>query len=59
LPSLNDDYDAYCRRRLDVEQRIFRRGYISWGFLPGVTTEQLERFADHLDAEVAAEVEWY
>lgn len=43
--------DEYCRRRMAAEQRIFQHGYIPWGFVPGVTTEQLERFADELDAE--------
>lgn len=43
----------FCRRRIVAEQRIFRHGVIPFGFMPGVTTEQLEQFADELDAKAA------
>ncbi len=42
-------------RDFDVQQRILRHGRIPLGFLPGVTLEQLEAFADRLDAEAAAQ----
>jgi hypothetical protein len=55
---MSDDPD-FCPRRIAAENRLFKHGYIGWGFAPGVTLEQLERFADHLDAEEPAPEKWY
>lgn len=38
-----------AERHLKVGIRIYKHGYINWGFLPGITIEMLEQFADEID----------
>jgi hypothetical protein len=41
--------EAAVRRHLDASRRIIEHGILPLAFLPQVTTEMLEAFADELD----------